>query len=327
MFDTLSLPARWIAAGLALSSLTLAVLMRCAGLSIDWWSPGNLPYAVAALAALALHSAAARRSSPSLVLAARIAGYYGVFTAVALIGAVASYPLAALSHGFSDAALQHADRLLGFDWIGLYEAVARHRSLQLIGTAAYRSIYLTPAIILAWFAWDGRSGEAYRFLATFWLAALLTLAFYPLMPAVGPFSYLWHGAVPYLPESEMWQQGLIPALRAGRDTVIDLGALRGIVSAPSFHTAAACVYIAAGWQIRRLRWFFVAINAAMLLSTPIEGTHYLSDMILGMLVALVAIAVVGFAAAERRRPAEARRYTLAGKAKFIAMETRGRAPE
>ena len=44
----------------------------------------------------------------------------------------------------------------------------------------------------------------------------------------------------------------------------------------------------------------------MLLSTPIEGTHYLSDMILGMLVALVAIAVIGFIAAERRRPAQPR---------------------
>jgi hypothetical protein len=306
VFDTLSSPAKWIAAGLALSFLALVLLIRAAGLSIDPWSPGNLPFAAAVTAALVLRYAALRRPAPWLVLVARIAGYYALLTAIVLIGAVATYPLAAVSHGFSDAALQRADRLLGFDWIGLYETVARHRSLQLLGTAAYRSIYLTPAIILAWFAWDGRSGEAYRFLATFWLAAVLTLALYPLMPAVGPFSYLWHGAVPYMPESEMWQQGLIPALRAGRDTVIDLGQLRGIVSAPSFHTASAFVYIAAGWQIRRLRWFFVAINAAMLLSTPIEGTHYLSDMILGMLVALVAIAIVGFIAAERRRPADAR---------------------
>ncbi|WP_242147617.1 phosphatase PAP2 family protein [Sphingomonas sp. BAUL-RG-20F-R05-02] len=303
MFATLSLPAKWIAAGLALSLVMLVLLMRSAGLSIDPWSPSNLPFAAAAGIALALRVAALRHPVPWLVLVARIAGYYAVLTAIVLIGAVSTYPLAALSHGFSDAALQRADRMLGFNWVGLYETVAAHRSLQLLGTAAYRSIYLTPAVILAWFAWEGRSDEVYRFLATFWLAAFLTLALYPLMPAIGPLSYLWHGALPYLPESEIWQQGLIPALRSGSDRVVDLGQLRGIVSAPSFHTASAFVYIAAGWQIVRLRWAVVAIDVAMLLSTPIEGTHYLSDMILGMLVALVAIAVVGFIAAERRRPA------------------------
>lgn len=306
MFATLSLPAKWIAAGLALAFLALALLMRCAGLSIDPWSPSNLPFAAAALAALALRIAALRRPVPWLVLVARIAGYYAVLTAIVLIGAVATYPLAALSHGFSDAALQRADRMLGFDWIGLYETVAAHRGLQLLGTAAYRSIYVTPAVILAWFAWEGRREEVYRFYATFSLAAFITLALYPLMPAIGPLSYLWHGVLPYLPESEIWQQGLIPALRSGSDRVVDLGQLRGIVSAPSFHTASAFVYIAAGWQIARLRWAVVAVDVAMLLSTPIEGTHYLSDMILGMLVALVAIAVVGFIAAERRRPAETR---------------------
>jgi membrane-associated phospholipid phosphatase len=306
VFATLSSPPKWIAAGLALSFVALALLMHHAGLTVDVWSASNLPFALAAVAAVALHVAARHHPAPWLVLLARIIAYYVVLMVIVLIGAVATYPLAALSHGFSDAALQRADRLLGFDWVGLYRTVAAHRSLQLLGTAAYRSIYVTPALILAWFAWDGRSEEAYRFFATFWLAALLTLVLYPLMPAVGPLSYLWHAPFPYMPESEVWQQGLIPALRAGQDTVVDLGKLRGIVSAPSFHTASAFVYIAAGWQIRRLRWLFVAVNVAMLLSTPIEGTHYLSDMILGMLVALVAIAVVGFIAAERRRPADTR---------------------
>ncbi|WP_338329099.1 phosphatase PAP2 family protein [Sphingobium yanoikuyae] len=70
------------------------------------------------------------------------------------------------------------------------------------------------------------------------------------------------------------------------------GQLRGIVSAPSFHTAAAVLYIAAGWRIAALRWPIVALNAAMLLSTPVEGTHYLIDMILGLGVALTALALM-----------------------------------
>ncbi|CAN5280767.1 hypothetical protein BH10PSE15_BH10PSE15_06910 [soil metagenome] len=247
---TLSSAPKWIASGLVLSFVALAVLLHHAGLSVNPWSSSNLPFAIVVVAVAGLRIAARRRRAPLLVVAARTGTFYAAFTAMVLMGAVASYPLAAMSHGFSDAALQRADRLLGFDWVGLYDTVAAHRSLQLLGTAAYRSIYITPAIILGWFAWEGRNGEAYRFIATFWLAAIGTLALYPLMPAVGPLSYLWHGPVPYMPESETWQQGLIPVLRAGRDSVIDLGQLRGLVSAPSFHTASAFVFIAAGWQIR-----------------------------------------------------------------------------
>ncbi|HSI16732.1 MAG TPA: phosphatase PAP2 family protein, partial [Sphingomonas sp.] len=85
---------------------------------------------------------------------------------------------------------------------------------------------------------------------------------------------------------------LIPELRLHMFHVIDLGAIRGLVSAPSFHTASAVLFIAAAWPWRTLRWPLLALNVAMLISTPVEGTHYLSDMILGAAVAGVALGAV-----------------------------------
>jgi membrane-associated phospholipid phosphatase len=35
----------------------------------------------------------------------------------------------------------------------------------------------------------------------------------------------------------------------------------------------------------------VPLNAAMMLSIPVEGTHYLTDMLMGLIVALVAISL------------------------------------
>ena len=125
---------------------------------------------------------------------------------------------------------------------------------------------------------------------------------YPLMTAVGPLSYLWHGPLPYLPESEEWQAALIPALRAHQVHYVDLAQLRGLVSAPSFHTVAAVLYIRAAWPHRELRAPLVAVNAAMLLSTPVEGTHYLIDMILGAVVAVVAIVAVRWLMAVKAGP-------------------------
>ena len=69
-------------------------------------------------------------------------------------------------------------------------------------------------------------------------------------------------------------------------------ALVGLVSFPSFHTAAATLLAIAAWPDRRLRAVILPMDAAMLLSIPVEGTHYLIDMIGGAGVALIATLLV-----------------------------------
>ena len=271
------------------SLAVVALLMHAAGLAIEPLGRGILPYYLAATILVPLRLYGARwwpRHGPAI---AAFSEYAGTFTLVALTGATAAYPIAGLTSGLHDAALQRIDMALGFDWLAWYRLVADHRALQWLGTAAYQSIYLSPAILLGRFAWAGQRGMAHRFLLTFWLAAVLTLALYALMPAVGPLTYLWRGPLPYVPESEQWQASLIPLLRAHLVHYVDLGHLRGIVSAPSFHTAAAVIYISAAWPHRELRGPVLAINIAMLLSTPVEGTHYLADMLIGAAVAMVAV--------------------------------------
>lgn len=282
----------WIGGGMILSLAMLTVMMHVAGLSIDPYDADNLPFYIGGIVLLTLRFGLRDRPWRHARAIADCAEYYGVFTLLALMGAVASYPIAAMTHGFHDAALQRIDAILHFDWLAWYRLVAATPILQSLGLAAYRSIYLTPAILLATFAFTGDRVAAHRFLATFWLTAIGTLILYIFMPAIGPFSYLWHSVITYMPESEQWQQGLIPALRDHSVRVVDLGHLRGIVSAPSFHAAAATIYINAAWRLPRVRWPVLAVNAAMLLSTPVEGTHYLIDILLGTIVALAAIATL-----------------------------------
>lgn len=265
-----------------------ALLLWMAGLSIDPFAHSNIPfYAILAIAPL-VRAWCLRDGRRWSIVAAHVVEYYTLFMAMALIGAISSYPVAAMSQGFADAGLQRVDELLQFDWLAWYRLVAAHRSLQLLGIIAYQSIFLTPALLLGWFAVTGQRRQAHRFLAAFAIAAVLTLVIYSQMPAVGPFSYLWHEPIPYMPVSELWQPDLIPALRDHSLSVVDVGQLRGLVSAPSFHAASATLYIAAAQRCGPLRWWLTAIPCAMLLSTPVEGTHYLIDLILGAGVALVA---------------------------------------
>ncbi|MDQ2878516.1 MAG: phosphatase PAP2 family protein [Pseudomonadota bacterium] len=286
------IPGWWIALAILGSFTTFAVLMQSADLHIDPVAPASLIFAACFAVAGGVRWVLRHPRSGAERTTRDVAEYYSLFTIIALIGATSCYPLAAMTHGFADAGLQRADTAMGFDWLAWYRTVAAHPVLQWLGTAAYQSIFVTPAAILAYFAWSDDRARARRFLASFWLAAVAALTLYVFVPAVGPLAYLWHGPLPYVPESGLYQQQLIPLLRAHGLHVVDLGHLRGLVCAPSFHTASAVLFVAAAWPIKRLRWPVVVINTLMLMATPVEGTHYLSDMILGAAIAFASLKAV-----------------------------------
>jgi hypothetical protein len=66
--------------------------------------------------------------------------------------------------------------------------------------------------------------------------------------------------------------------------------LVGIVTFPSFHAAAAVLYLWALWCVWWMRPLALLANGAMLLATPIGGGHYFVDVFAGMAVAVLAIA-------------------------------------
>ena len=301
--DQSVIPARWLVLAALMGVAALSFMMAYEQLSIVPFAPATMIFGLCLTGMAVTRYVLRNPISHGQRVARDAAEYFGLFIVIALSGALASYPVSAMTSGYIDEGLQRADEMLRFNWLAWYDLVAAHRSLQIIGTTFYQSIYASPAILLGWFAWTNQRAAARRFLAAFWIAATLALILFRFMPAVGPFATLWHGPYPYMPESALWMDELIPALRLNIVHVIDLGAIRGLVSAPSFHTASAVLFIAAAWPWRVLRWPLLFINTAMLLATPVEGTHYLSDMILGAIVAIVALgAVAALSEALSRRP-------------------------
>ncbi|HMI19357.1 MAG TPA: phosphatase PAP2 family protein [Sphingomonas sp.] len=286
------LPGRWLVAVIGISLLAVLALMSRAQVEID---PRNLVdrlFVVLAIAAVVARIVLRPARSRGQRIARDAIDHVGLFALICLFGALASYPVAADTSGFDDFALERADRLMRFNWIGWYDFVAAHPLLQLAESIAYQSIFVTPAILLGYFAYSGKRAEARLFIASFWFAALITLVLFTLAPAEGPLAYLWHGRIPYMPESALYQAQIIPLLRQHEVHQIAVTSLHGLVCAPSFHTVSAVLFIIAAWPIRRLRWPLLALNIAMLLATPVEGTHYLTDMIVGAAVALVASVAV-----------------------------------
>ena len=287
-----AIPGHWLASALCASLIVVAGLLIHIHLLIDAGNRAFLALSGSA-AALAVLRWRLRHSAGGPARRLRdFCEYVLSFMAISLLGVLASYALASKTHGFVDATLELWDERLGFDWLALYRLVAGSPLLQRLGQAAYATIYVSPAVLFFSMAWHGEHARARQFLLTYWVAVVMTLMVFPLMPARGALDFLWHGPVPYMPTSGRWQGVIIPELRAHALSHIDLGALQGLVCAPSFHTVSAVLYLAWAWPMPRLRWVLTPVNIAMLMATPIEGVHYLSDMVLGACVAITAIVAV-----------------------------------
>jgi membrane-associated phospholipid phosphatase len=74
--------------------------------------------------------------------------------------------------------------------------------------------------------------------------------------------------------SQLW------SLHAGTFRVVELQDMQGLISFPSFHTAAA---VAVTWSLRRQsRWLWMPVallNVGLVSATVLLGLHYVTDLI------------------------------------------------
>ena len=80
------------------------------------------------------------------------------------------------------------------------------------------------------------------------------------------------------------------ALRAGTMRSIALNQLEGLISFPSFHTAAALIFIWTLHTVRYVGWAGIPLNLALIVATPTVGAHYFIDLVGGVVVAFGALA-------------------------------------
>lgn len=287
-----------VVAGLFLAAAMLSVLATGLRVTFGWAG-----VAVAALPPVLLGAAGLLgRGVGRRGRLGSFAWHAGMLLAVLLAGSVASYAAAAASTGFMDPALAGWDRALGLDWFACYQFVAVHPAWQVGGRLAYRSIYVSPVLLLWVLAWTGRDEAARRFILGIALALGAAVAGSFLWPAMGTYASAAGGLpLPYRPITADEPRALITALRNGTAGIVDLGIDQGIICMPSFHTACALLYIRATWRIPRLRLAIVPLNLLMLAATPVEGSHYIVDILAG--AALAVLAATG-AAVLTARPKE-----------------------
>lgn len=215
--------------------------------------------------------------------------------AFAAVGAPLSYLAAAAGAWLplQDGVFDAIDRAMGFDWkamLGwLNDTPVMFASLRLI----YGSLLPQMVVVVLCLAFAGRLVWLRIFMLTFIIAALTTIAISAVLPAAG--AWLHHGLTAQDSRVIPVVQTVWPVYTGLRDgsvrAMVAIGA-EGVITFPSLHAALAVIIVVAVWPIRLLRWPMVVLNGAMLVATPVDGAHYLIDVLAG-----IAVAAASFAAA------------------------------
>lgn len=127
------------------------------------------------------------------------------------------------------------------------------------------------------------------FLETFLFTAVICTAigmFFPAKAAVA----MYYGDAKTLANLDtlpgVYHIEAMQRLRSGMPFALDLNDLPGLVTFPSFHTAAGIILVISFW--RTILFPIVLVySAIMIASTPVLGGHYFVDLIGGTVVAVL----------------------------------------
>lgn len=189
------------------------------------------------------------------------------------------------------------DKLLGFDWLACIGWMERQPVLARIFTFSYGVTEPEVLLILALLFLRGRYVQMHRFTVQFLAGAFVTIIIAAFVPAPTVYEYYQVDptAYPHLQiTSALAYLGDFYGMYNRTLTVLPRD-LQGLVAFPSFHSTIAVMAIYAAFKLPflPLRLFIIALNVLMLLSTPVDGGHYIIDTIGG---ALIGIALIGWTA-------------------------------
>lgn len=269
----------------ALTALDLAWLAS-AGLTLDFSHARIFFYVMAGCAALSFFYHYIRRDD-TLRLLGHITGQ--LICATVALG-VLSYVTARLALPLTDARLIAFDQALGFDWLSYLHWVDAHPWLGDLLTFAYFSSGPQIMPIIAALFLTRQSTHIQRFIIAFIAAALVTIVFAALFPAVGGYVYYnidVHTLHHLHPAASRVHEAPLMAMRAGPLAAL-VFPLEGIITFPSFHCALSILLIYASLPVRWLRPITIPLNILVIFATPTDGGHYLADILGGIPIGLAA---------------------------------------
>ncbi|MBS0251382.1 MAG: phosphatase PAP2 family protein [Proteobacteria bacterium] len=286
----------WIA--VALSAMLLTLL--CSITDFPFPPSGFLLRQAAVLAALAAGSVYLTRSDYLRAAVALEATMLSI--AIVLIMPPLEAIFASAAFPFQDKILADADASLGIDWIALAFWFRAHPELSKILSHAYASIEWQPLVLVLTLSWADPE-RLRRVITTSTLVLVATIIIFLFSPAIGPYAHFKFTAADF-PSIIVPAAWIAPGITEGLRNGIHQLHFAGLVTFPSYHAVVA-VLLAYGWMaVPVLRWLFVPLNLLMLVSCVPIGSHYVTDVIVGIAMAWGVYPLISryYTWADRRSP-------------------------
>jgi hypothetical protein len=235
---------------------------------------GGPAVAVVALIAASVYFRREQRFLLCTTVLLQIVLFSSFFALLAYLAAVSAVPLV-------DDRLAAWDAAMGFDLLGLLAWTDRHPIAAAILDTTYNTMLLQTAAVIVILGFANDRVPLKLFMLRMMLAGLVTFVFFVAMPAEGtPNQY---GLTPTPLQAGFLEH--LHLLRSGLLRHFDFARVEGFIAFPSFHAIWSILIVVACWPRRGVRWFFVALNAIVIVSTVTTGGHYLCDILGGAVIA------------------------------------------
>jgi len=197
------------------------------------------------------------------------------------------YVAAAINLPLQDTLFNGLDHALGLDWVAYFNFIYHRYALLYAAVIAYGMIGWPIFAVPIALGWTRQYRRLQEFTLAFGIALVVTTVVAALLPGIG--TYAFYNVFPdpkiFTPGAYMDFLHAYPQVRDGSLRVLAYSHFTGLITFPSFHAAAAALYVWAFWPVRRLGVTMLVVNLAMMAATPIGGGHYFFDVIAGIAIA------------------------------------------
>lgn len=210
------------------------------------------------------------------------------------VGIVLSYLAARTNAPLWDDTFVRWDKALGFDWMAAMELVDESPLAVDILFVAYGSLIPQIVFVVCALGFMQKLADLRTVMLAAMLCGSVCIVFSAFMPAVAyPIHY---GITPtsfdnVVPWAGFIKLGDFMKLRDGTIAHLDFASMQGLITFPSYHAGLSAVTFWGFWRTGKAWLQVPGMTLAFLtiVSTPIDGGHYLVDVIAGIAVTIACL--------------------------------------
>jgi membrane-associated phospholipid phosphatase len=218
-----------------------------------------------------------------------------ILLAYSAAAGIFSYLVATLDRPLIDDVLVKCDAALGFDWYAYVAFVNARPWLGVLSSIVYQTTLAQIALSVVVLSMLGRTDRTREMTLVVMVSSFFCVVISGILPSAGALAYYHPSAAFYMqnhPVVDLAYKQQFFDIRNGLVTHLGLTDLHGLVAFPSYHVGLSAILMIAFRGVKRWFWPIVALNILVILSTPIDGGHHLSDGLGGVVLALVSAAIV-----------------------------------